>query len=361
MSRQLQASPSLPPRWFIRSFWAGQRAVYSVTGGRLGLRRATDTQWGMLRLRTVGRRSGIERAAILGYWEDGADLVTMAMNGWADPEPAWWLNLQANPDATVDLPDGPRSVRARAAGADERPRLWARLAEYDKGLDAYAARRSRETAVVILSPRPAGGGMSADRKAAAAIGVLYIIGTAAFVLSAVVTAGALATNVSLDEVAARAGPVGGRHPARPAWRASRSRWCRSCSGRWAGATTRRWRWGMSCSAERSRRSCTSASRWVARAASRSAPSRVPDRSPRLVHTAVAVTSDQLLAIPFAVGALLFYVLLHRSRLVPRWLSAWGLVGCRALPRGADRDHVRARRSSSSWGRSPCRRWSWRCG
>jgi deazaflavin-dependent oxidoreductase (nitroreductase family) len=153
MSEQLQASPSLPPRWFIRSFWLGQRAVYSATGGRLGLRRATDTQWGMLRLRTVGRRSGIERAAILGYWEDGADLVTMAMNGWADPEPAWWLNLQANPDATVDLPDGPRFVRARAAGADERPRLWARLAEYDKGLDAYAARRSRETAVVILSPR----------------------------------------------------------------------------------------------------------------------------------------------------------------------------------------------------------------
>jgi hypothetical protein len=75
------------------------------------------------------------------------------MNGWADPEPAWWLNLQANPDATVDLPDGPRFVRARAAGAGERSRLWARLAEYDEGLDAYAARRSRETAVVILSPR----------------------------------------------------------------------------------------------------------------------------------------------------------------------------------------------------------------
>jgi deazaflavin-dependent oxidoreductase (nitroreductase family) len=146
--------PSLPPRWFIRLFWATQRAVYAVTGGRLGLLKATSTRWGMMRLRTVGRRTGEERAAILGYFEDGPDLITMAMNGWADAEPAWWLNLQAQPDVTVDLPGGPRAVRAHAADQDERPRLWARWASYDKDLDAFAARRSRETAVVILSPRP---------------------------------------------------------------------------------------------------------------------------------------------------------------------------------------------------------------
>jgi hypothetical protein len=80
----------------------------------------------------------------------------MAMNGWADPEPAWWLNLQAHPDATVDLPGGAsRAVRARAANAEERPRLWAMQATYDKDLDGYAAMRSRETAMVILSPRSA--------------------------------------------------------------------------------------------------------------------------------------------------------------------------------------------------------------
>ena len=145
--------PFLPPRWFIRLFWAGQRLLYSVTGGRLGLRAATADRWGMMRLRTVGRRSGKERTAILGYFEDGPDLVTMAMNGWADPEPAWWLNLQAHPDATVDLPGGSRVVHAHAAGKDERERLWARWAVYDKDLDAFAAGRSRETAVVIFSPR----------------------------------------------------------------------------------------------------------------------------------------------------------------------------------------------------------------
>ena len=153
MSEPSTRTPSLPPRWFIRTFWTVQRAVYSVTGGRLGLRTATADRWGMMRLRTVGRRSGKERMAILGYFEDGPDLVTMAMNGWADPEPAWWLNLQAHPDAVVDLPGGSRAVRARAADKDERPRLWAMQATYDKDLDGYAARRSRETAVVILSPR----------------------------------------------------------------------------------------------------------------------------------------------------------------------------------------------------------------
>lgn len=53
MSEPLKESVSLPPRWFIHAFWVGQRAIYRVTGGRLGLRRATATRWGMLRLRTV--------------------------------------------------------------------------------------------------------------------------------------------------------------------------------------------------------------------------------------------------------------------------------------------------------------------
>lgn len=155
VSGQRNQSAHLPPRWFIRLFWTAQRAVYSVTLGRFGLRAATPDRPGMMRLATVGRRSGEKRKAILAYFEDGPDLVTMAMNGWADPEPAWWLNLQAHPDTIVDLPGGSRAVHAHAADKDERPRLWAKWAGYDKDLDAYAARRSRETAVVILSPRSA--------------------------------------------------------------------------------------------------------------------------------------------------------------------------------------------------------------
>lgn len=131
------------------------RRLYALTRGRFGLRAATATKWGMMRLRTVGRRSGAERFAILGYFDDGANVVTMAMNGWGAPEPAWWLNLRANPDTVVELHDGPRAVHARAAGPDERPRLWARWGEYngEDSMDAWAARRPSETTVVILEPR----------------------------------------------------------------------------------------------------------------------------------------------------------------------------------------------------------------
>ena len=78
----------------------------------------------------------------------------MAMNGWAEGEPAWWLNLQAHPDASVDLVDGSRAERGRGAEGDERSRLWARWRDVGSDVDAYATRRSSETAVVILEPLP---------------------------------------------------------------------------------------------------------------------------------------------------------------------------------------------------------------
>jgi F420H(2)-dependent quinone reductase len=91
---------------------------------------------------------------MVGHFVDGPNLVTMAMNGWGEGEPAWWLNLQARPDARVDLPDGPRLITGGAASGEEREWLWSRWREIEKNLDAHAARRSTETAVVVLEPRP---------------------------------------------------------------------------------------------------------------------------------------------------------------------------------------------------------------
>ena len=148
-----RAKAPLPPRWFIKAFWRIHRRIVRTSGGRKGLWSPRPGKWGALRLTTTGRRSGAPRPVILGYYEDGANLVSMAMNGWTAAEPAWWLNLQAHPDAIVELAgEGRRDVRGRRAVGLERDRLWQRWRELDKNLDSYAARRPRETAVVVLEP-----------------------------------------------------------------------------------------------------------------------------------------------------------------------------------------------------------------
>jgi F420H(2)-dependent quinone reductase len=151
-----QPAPRTPPRLVVRTFWLLHRRAYRLTGGRFGLQRPErGAKFGMLRLHTVGRRSGQARIAMVGYFEDGPNLVTLAMNGWGTADPAWWLNLQAKPVATVDLPDGSRDVRARAASGEERERLWATFREYPgwgSDIGALAARRPGDTAIVVLEP-----------------------------------------------------------------------------------------------------------------------------------------------------------------------------------------------------------------
>ena len=202
-------------------------------------------------------------------------------------------------------------------------------------------------------------GMSADRKAAAWIGVLYIIGTVALVLSVLVTDGVLTGPAFLAQVAAQpnqlaigallvllAGfalamvpivfwPVGKRYDETLAMGYVVFR---------GGLETVLYLVG--------------ALGWLLLIALSTQPDAGPIAG--FVRTTVAVIWDQLIAVPFALGALMFYVLLYRSRLVPRWLSTWGLVGAALYivpPLGA----CSGSRSASSWPRSPCRRWSWRCG
>jgi deazaflavin-dependent oxidoreductase (nitroreductase family) len=155
-----EQTPRTSPRTFVRTAWVLHRALVRLSGGRIGLSRPkAGGRFGMMRLTTLGRRSGQPRVVIVGYYEDGQNLVTLAMNGWADAEPAWWLNLQAQPETTVDLPDGPRAVRAHAAAGAERERLWDKFRDYPgwgDDLDALAARRTTERAVVVLEPRTAG-------------------------------------------------------------------------------------------------------------------------------------------------------------------------------------------------------------
>jgi F420H(2)-dependent quinone reductase len=145
----------VPPRWFVVTAWQVHRWLVRASGRRMGLWAPRPGKWGALRLTTRGRHSGERRRVMVGYYEDGRNLVSMAMNGWGAAEPAWWLNLQAHPEAVVELAGGiRREVLGRAATGAERERLWQRWNEFDKNLEGYAARRPRETAVVVLEPRP---------------------------------------------------------------------------------------------------------------------------------------------------------------------------------------------------------------
>jgi deazaflavin-dependent oxidoreductase (nitroreductase family) len=149
-------SPKLPPAWFKHAFWRGHRALYRLSGGRFLWTPASKRGWGAAGLTTIGRKSGKERSVIIGYLEDGPNLIALAMNGWDEGHPAWWLNLEAHPDAVVRLArQDPRPVHTRLAAGDERERLWQRWLEIEPEIDTYAHRRSVETPIVVFEPRDA--------------------------------------------------------------------------------------------------------------------------------------------------------------------------------------------------------------
>ncbi len=145
--------PKLPPAWFKHTFWRVHRVLCRISGGRFLWTTSAKRGWGALRLTTTGRKSGQDRSVIIGYLEDGPNLVTLAMNGWDEGHPAWWRNIEAHPDAVVRLShQQPRPVRARRAEGEERDRLWQRWAAVDQQLDGYAGLRSIKTPVVVLEP-----------------------------------------------------------------------------------------------------------------------------------------------------------------------------------------------------------------
>lgn len=148
-----EKAPFLPPRPVIRLAWKAHKALYRWSGGRFGVTDSSPTKEGLAELTTIGRRSGQERRVMIGYFQDGDDFVTMAMNGWSPADPAWWLNLQAHPRAELALPSGTVEVDGRAATAgEEHDRLWTRWRELDKHVDRQSVRRFNGTPVVILSP-----------------------------------------------------------------------------------------------------------------------------------------------------------------------------------------------------------------
>jgi deazaflavin-dependent oxidoreductase (nitroreductase family) len=79
-------------------------------------------------------------------------LAIVASNGGAKQHPAWWLNLQANPGATVEIGDRKLRVRAEQASSEEKERLWPKLVEMYGSYEDYQRRTEREIPVVVLHP-----------------------------------------------------------------------------------------------------------------------------------------------------------------------------------------------------------------
>jgi deazaflavin-dependent oxidoreductase (nitroreductase family) len=128
-------------------------ALYRASGGRLG-HKIPGVQGKMLLLDHVGAKSGTKRTSPLLYIRDGKDLVVVASKGGFPKNPAWFYNLKANPDTTVQVAAHRLAVRARVATPEERKRLWPMAVKAYHGYEDYAARsKGREIPLVILESR----------------------------------------------------------------------------------------------------------------------------------------------------------------------------------------------------------------
>jgi deazaflavin-dependent oxidoreductase (nitroreductase family) len=127
--------------------------LYKRTGGRLG-HSIPGVRGKMLLLDHVGAKSGTKRTSPLLYVEDGTDVVVIASKGGFPKHPAWYHNLMANPDTTVQIGSEVRPVHARVARPEERDRLWEMADAGYSGYADYRARADREIPLVVLEPRP---------------------------------------------------------------------------------------------------------------------------------------------------------------------------------------------------------------
>jgi deazaflavin-dependent oxidoreductase (nitroreductase family) len=123
--------------------------IYRLTRGRLmgSVGRAP-----VMLLTTTGRKSGQQRTAPVVYVREGERLVVIGSNAGNERPPAWALNLEANPDADVDVRGERLQVRARVAEGEEREELWRRMTDQLDSFDVYKTRTARDIKLFVLEP-----------------------------------------------------------------------------------------------------------------------------------------------------------------------------------------------------------------
>ncbi|TML98388.1 MAG: nitroreductase family deazaflavin-dependent oxidoreductase [Actinobacteria bacterium] len=135
----------------LRLVMDGHTCIYRATNGLIGHRFLGAPP--VLLLDHIGAKSGIKRTTPLVYVADEPDVVIVASKGGHPRHPAWYHNLRANPDTTVQIGAERRAVRARVAGPEERERLWPKAVATYSGYQGYQQRTDREIPLVILEPR----------------------------------------------------------------------------------------------------------------------------------------------------------------------------------------------------------------
>lgn len=131
------------------AFWKLHGFLFRVSGGRIG---GKIVGMPVLMLTTKGRKSGEPRSNVLTYIPQGKAAVVVASNAGEPRHPAWWLNLLADPHASVQRGQEVVKVVAREAEGEERERLWAEVVRINGGYAEYAVRTSRRIPVAVLEP-----------------------------------------------------------------------------------------------------------------------------------------------------------------------------------------------------------------
>ncbi|CAN5743423.1 nitroreductase/quinone reductase family protein [soil metagenome] len=138
-----------PARLALKLGSSVHAGVYRATGGKLFGRMGKSP---ILLLNTVGRKSGKKRAIPLLYVVDGEDFVIIASKGGTPTHPAWYLNLKANPETTVEVGDRKVRVKAEEVDAEEKIRLWQKMVEMYPTYDDYQKKTEREIPLLVLHP-----------------------------------------------------------------------------------------------------------------------------------------------------------------------------------------------------------------
>ena len=135
---------------FVKFFWLAHLKLYLWSKGRIGgLIRSLP----VLLLTTKGKKTGLLRIKALMYLPSGQDFVVIASNLGKENHPAWWINLLAEPNASVQIADAQYIVHAREAEGDEREKLWQAIAEKTSDYDQYRSWTSRRIPLVVLEQK----------------------------------------------------------------------------------------------------------------------------------------------------------------------------------------------------------------